>query len=176
MSDVSVDGEHLSPGESPSPSLPDIKMVPAHEQSITLHIVECYPSHEPRESDPHYHYFNEARARLKRLGKLKCWIGNEDCAGQIELHHSAVEFALANGVDLSKFEELYPEFKITCEEDFLRCIEGEGSLTPLCKIHHTGILGVHSLPYPNWLPQKFWKKGTVAPAHSVPAISVHFHT
>ena len=140
-------------------------IVAAHTQRTTLHVVECYPSHEPREGDPHYHFFNEARARLKKLGKLTCWIANGDCAGQIELHHSTCEFALANGVDVSKFASLYPEFGITTDEQFLEFVEGEGNLTPLCKIHHTGILGCHVIPAPNWLPQRFWKSGLIAPAH-----------
>lgn len=134
-------------------------LIAAHDQKTTLHIVEHYPAHEPRASDPHYHFFNEARARLKKLGKLHCWVNNADCAGQIELHHSLVEFALANAIDLSRFEELYPEFGVKSDDDFLRFIEQEGNLTPLCKIHHTGIYGVHCLPYPIWLPQRMQKAG-----------------
>ena len=144
-------------------------VIPAHQQKTTLHIVEMYPAHEPRETDPHYHFFNAARARLAGLGKLICWVGNADCAGQIELHHSTCEFALANGVDVSKFTQLYPEFGVTTDEAFLTWVEGEGNLTPLCKIHHTGILGVHCLPYPVFLPQRFWKAGLVAPGRSASA-------
>ena len=144
------------------------KMTEAHEQRTTLHIVECVPSHEPRETDPHYHVFNETRARLKKLGLLKCWIGNEDCAGQIELHHDKVEFSLANGVDISKFHEAFPEFTGKTDLEFFEWIEGEAGLLPLCRLHHIGVLGTHVLPGPLWLPQKFWKMGMVAPAHTVP--------
>jgi hypothetical protein len=140
-------------------------MIEQHLQRTTLHIVECVPGHEPREGDPHYHIFNQTRDRLKRRGLLKCWVGNGDCAGQIELHHDKVEFSLQNGVDLTRFEEAFPEFTGKTDEEFRAWIEGEGNLLPLCKIHHTGILGVHVLPYPIWLPQKFWKAGLVAPAH-----------
>src|SRR5205807_103971 len=98
--------------------------------------------------------------------KLKCWICGSD--KQIELHHSTVEFSLANGVDVSRFEELYPEFGIGTDEQFLEFVEGEGNLTPLCKLHHTGILGVHCLPYPVWLPQRFWRKELDTPAEVIP--------
>ena len=141
---------------------------PAHDQKITLHILEHYPSREPRAHDPHYRFFNAARDRLKKLGKLVCWIGNEDCAGQIELHHDKVEFALANSVDVARFAKLYPEFGIMGDDDFLRVIESEGNLTPLCKIHHTGIFGVHVLPMPIWGVQRFCKKG-MRPAEVVKA-------
>lgn len=139
----------------------------AHTQQITIHFEEHYPSHEPRETDPHYKYFHEAHDRLQKLGKLTCWICGTD--QQIELHHSTVEFALANGVDVTKFTELYPEFGIKDDETFLQWVEGEGNLTPLCKLHHTGILGVHVLPYPVWLPQRFWRKDLAVPAESKPA-------
>lgn len=133
----------------------------AHVQNVTLHITECIPAHEPRASDPHYKYFNEARTRLAALGKLQCWVcGTTE---QIELHHSTVEFAFANGVDLTKFEKLYPEFKIESDEDFLKWIEGEGNLLPLCKLHHTGIMGIHILDYPVWLIQRFYR-ADLAPA------------
>lgn len=137
-------------------------MAAQHDQKITLHIVEHYPSHEPRAGDPHYHFFNAARARLQKLGKLTCWVGNHECAGQIELHHDKVEFALANGVDVARFAKLYPEFGIIGDDDFLRAIESEGNLTPLCKRHHTGNLGIHCLPYPVWLPQRFYRLGAPA--------------
>lgn len=140
--------------------------IKGHDQKLTLHLVEHYPSHEPRTADPHYHLFNQARARLAKLGQLKCWVGNEECAGQIELHHSMIEFALANNIDVEKFERLYPQFNVTSDEAFLEWVEQEGNLMPLCKRHHTGNLGIHCLPYPIWLPQRFVKAG-MTPAEVV---------
>lgn len=137
-------------------------ITPAHTQTITLHITESYPAHLPREEDPHYVYFHAAHKRLKALGAMKCWIcGTTE---NIELHHSTVEFALANGVDITEFETLYPEFGITTDEQFLEWVEGEGNLLCLCLAHHRSILGIHSLPYPNWLPQRFWKHELAVPA------------
>ena len=135
--------------------------------SITEHLtlLQIYPAHEPRSGDPHYAAFNAARRRLEKLGALRCWIGNADCSLQypIELHHAVVEFALANIVDETHFAQLYPEFHVTDDETFLTWVEGEGNLLPLCKSHHTGVLGVHLLPYPGWLPQRFLKAGIGAP-------------
>ncbi|WP_125206434.1 hypothetical protein [Capsulimonas corticalis] len=138
----------------------------AHTQSVTLHILECVPSHEPRETDPHYHVFNAARLRMKKMGLLKCWsCGTTE---NIELHHDKVEYSLQNGVDLSKFEELYPEFNIHSDEDFKNWIEGEGNLLPLCKLHHTGILGIHVIPYPQWQILRYYRADLAAPAQVVP--------
>ena len=153
-------------GACPSDAvLSQSEIVAAHTQRTTLHIVEAFPDHTPRASDIHYRFFNAAHARLKKLGKLVCWINNADCAGQIELHHTICEFALANGVDVAHFEQLYPEFGITTDEQFLEWVEGPENLTPLCLYHHRGNGGVHCLPGPIWLPQRFWRAGLVAPAH-----------
>jgi len=112
----------------------------AHYQSTTIHIREAVPEHPPRVGDPHYKYFNQAKARLTKLGKMKCWVGNHECAGDLELHHSLVEYSLQEGVDISKFEELYPEFGLTSDEQFLEFIEGEGNLTVLCQTGDTPVL------------------------------------
>ena len=125
-------------------------------------LTECYPQHEPREKDPHYNMFRSVRERMNRLGLMKCWICNS--TDNIELHHSLIEFALQNGVDILKFESEYPEFKIQSDDEFRNFIESEGNLLPLCVLHHRGICGVHSLPYPLWLPQRFWKSNIAPPA------------
>lgn len=141
-------------------------VTPAHTQSVTLHVHEYYPAHEPRASDPHYHLFHEVREKLRQLGKLKCWVCGKDerAAGQpIELHHSIIEFALANGVDVAKFAHLYPEFNVTDEATFVAFVESEGNLLPLCKLHHTGVEGIHLLPYPCWRALSVWKDGLPLP-------------
>lgn len=126
-----------------------------HTETVTLHLQYFFPDHTPRSDDPHYHLFNEARARMKRLGLLKCWIcGTEE---NIEVHHSIVEFALQNGVDIEKFKHLYPEFHITNDEDFAAFVEGPENLTALCHAHHTGAMGIHCLPAPAWNALRFWK-------------------
>lgn len=138
----------------------------AHVQRVTEHIVEWYPDHEPRTSDPHYAVFNAARAKLKAAGKLICWVCGKDAAGAgapIELHHSKVEFSLQNGVDIGKFETEYPDLDITDEDSFFNFVEGEGNLTALCIKHHRGTEGIHCVPYPNWQMLRVWKDGLPDP-------------
>lgn len=142
-------------------------MTDAHSVTKHLTIVEFYPNHESREGDPHYHLFEQTRTRLERLGKLVCWIGNADCQGGIELHHALVEFALANMVDVGRFADLYPEFHITSDDDFLAAIESEGGLLPLCVRHHRGDVGIHSILYNPWLVQRFKKSDAPLPAQKI---------
>lgn len=141
-------------------------VVAAHDQKTTIHIVEHYPPHEPRASDVHYHFFNEARRRLEKAKLMKCWIGNHECGGGIELHHNLIEYSLQNGVDIRKFETLYPEFELTTDDQFAEWIEGGGKypdrqLLPLCVAHHRGRYGIHCVPFPNWICARFEKTGFV---------------
>ncbi len=123
--------------------------VAAHEQRTTLHLVYCFPAHEPRADDPHYALFNAARERLKRQGLLICQACGTDQG--IELHHSACEFALANGVDVAKFAHRYPDLLTgTTDADFQAFVEGPKNLTPLCMQCHRGARGIHVLPQPVW--------------------------
>jgi hypothetical protein len=137
----------------------------AHTQTEHLTLIYAYPAHEPRVGDVHYHVFNEARKRMKKLGALKCWVDNDDCdrVHPVELHHAHVEFALANIVDVAHFRQQYPEFAIPDDDAFLDWIESEGNLLPLCVTHHRGLLGIHTIHYPAWVLQRSMKTGVPVP-------------
>lgn len=123
-------------------------MTDAHQQTVTIRFIERWPAHEPREHDPHYRFFNAAKRRLKRQGLLKCNVQADHHYGQIELHHSLVEFAHINDIDLDKFNHEYG-LHLT-DEEFQAYVESENGLEPLCTEHHRGTHGVHSLPEPEW--------------------------
>ena len=95
---------------------------PSHSQHVTYTVEEWFPAHLPRKNDPHYTIFNATRKRLKKLGKLVCWrcgikdgdtlLGDDGkpttAKASIELHHSVVEYSLANAVNIAEFGTLYP--------------------------------------------------------------------
>ena len=139
-------------------------VVAAHTERLTLSLVIAYPAHEPRASDPHYAVFEQTRQRLGKLGKLVCWIGNADCQGDIELHHDKVEFSLINDIDPGKFAEAYG-LQLS-DEEFMAYVESEGNLLPLCIYHHRGHGGIHCLPYPLWVVQRYLCDGVHAPART----------
>ena len=122
--------------------------VPAHVQRTTVRLIRHYPDHQPRQDDPHYKLFEVTRQRMKRQGLLTCAIGDADCDGQIELHHSHFEFAYVNDVDLDAANKLLGLH--LSDEEFAEFIEGPGNLEPLCKAHHTGVFGVHLIPVADW--------------------------
>ena len=92
---------------------------PAHFQSLVLNerLRLWFPEHQPREQDPHYKLFHQAKARMKKLD-IPCWrcgvhyadlnpkpgmgpsIRNPLGAHQLEAHHDEIEFSLSNAVDV----------------------------------------------------------------------------
>ena len=142
--------------------------VSAHDQSMTLHVIAHIPEHAPREDDPHYHLFEQAKARLKRQGLWKCVIDDDLCSGPVELHHSFVEFSQTNEVDPQKVARALG-LHFESDDDFETWCQGPGNLEPLCVAHHRTHFGIHVLPEPLWQAVRFKKAGTPAPAEFVAA-------
>lgn len=143
-------------------------IVPAHDQLMTLHIRQHVEDHAPRESDPHYHLFEKAKARLKRQGLWKCIVDDDLCGGQPELHHSHVEFSEIGSSDPEKVARALG-LHFESDEDFQVWAESPGNLEVLCTEHHRAGYGIHQLPEPLWQAVRFKKAGAPAPAQFIPA-------
>jgi hypothetical protein len=128
----------------------------AHNAAMTLHLLTHIPEHHTRESDPHYHLFEQAKARLKKQGLWKCAIDDELCDGVPELHHTHVEFSAINAVDLHDVERAFGlHFKNN--EEFQEWVESPGNLEVLCSNHHRAHYGIHVIPGPLWEALRFKK-------------------
>lgn len=143
-------------------------MTAAHDQPLTLHILTHVPDHAPRTDDPHYHLFEQAKARIKRQGMWKCAISDDLCGGQLELHHSHVEFSQINSTDVAKVEAAFG-LHFETDEEFQAWIEGPGNLEVLCRNHHTSHYGVHVVPGALWEALRFRKAGAAPAAEFVAA-------
>jgi hypothetical protein len=139
-----------------------------HDQMMTVHILTHVPEHAPREDDPHYHLFEQAKARLKKQGMWKCIIGDDLCDGEPELHHTHVEFSQINQVDESKIQQALG-LHFTSDEEFQKWAESPGNLEVLCANHHRTHYGIHVLPGPLWEALRFHKTGTGPAAEFVTA-------
>ncbi|NUP50077.1 MAG: hypothetical protein HOW97_22605 [Catenulispora sp.] len=143
----------------------------AHDQMLTVHILTHVPEHAPREDDPHYHLFEQAKARLKRQGMWKCIIDDDLCEGDPELHHTHVEFSQINQVDEKKIQQALG-LHFETDEDFQKWAESPGNLEVLCANHHRAHYGIHVIPGPLWEALRFHKTGTGPAAEFVPADQV----
>jgi hypothetical protein len=141
-------------------------MTDAHDQRLTLHILCHIPAHEPRESDPHYKLFHQAKERLRKQGLLNCAIDGCTYPGPMELHHEKIEYSLSGGVDITKFNKLYGLHLDDAE--FADFIEGPGNLEVLCPCHHRTHMGVHCLPEPLWNAIRVWRADLAPAAETEP--------
>jgi hypothetical protein len=159
---ASVVHQHAAPVQTDGP------VTAAHDQMMTIHVETHVPDHAPREDDPHYHLFEQAKARLKRQGMWKCMIADELCEGEPELHHTFIEFSQINEVDPKKIEESLG-LHFETDEDFQTWAESPGNLEVLCVAHHRAHYGIHVIPGPLWEALRFRLPGTQAAAEFVSA-------
>lgn len=120
-------------------------MTAAHSQGETHRYLMHYPEHPPRKDDPHYKDFEAYRRKTKATAK--CSLGEHrndfgECSGELELHHSHIEFSLQNGVDLAWLEKDYPG--VSDPHSIGAWVESGDNLEWLCEAHHRGAGGVHN--------------------------------
>ncbi|GAA3032055.1 hypothetical protein FHS39_002602 [Streptomyces olivoverticillatus] len=131
--------------------------VPAHNQTVTNRYIKRYPEHPHREDDPHYALFEAYRRRTRPTARCAMAVRYgtaAHCSGGLELHHAAVEFAVANEVDMKLVMRDFPE--VTDHESFERWLEaGDSQLMWLCAHHHRGSAGVHVVSAADWAAAQY---------------------
>lgn len=142
-----------------------------HEEKETLSIEVNIPGHDERETTS---LFRRTRKKLIERDDGRCWIcgATADEVGPLEAHHHPVERSLANMVDwhlFRKYAELglfgehakafdWSKFDPADPYSFVDNMLANGIL--LCKNHHVGKdEGIHTMPYPLFVAQKFAKEG-----------------
>jgi len=136
--------------------------VAAHTQNIMHRYTEHYPEHEGRAEDPWHADFEEFKRRRKAASTYYCDFAHayrsdsSECNLSIplEAHHSIIEFALQNGVDVELLERFYPGVS---QMGIGRWIDSDQNLTLLCAWHHRGHGGVHVASASDWTAYQFVK-------------------
>jgi hypothetical protein len=134
-------------------------IVAAHDQLVTVRLVEHIPPHGPRGAA-----FNRAKKRMKELGLDKCMIEGCDTGATLEYHHSIIEHAWQGGVDVAKLNNAYG-LHLT-DDEFAAWVQSPGNLEPLCAVHHRTQLGIHVMPEPLWNLVRVWRKDLPPPAET----------
>ena len=135
-------------------------IVPAQTQKLTIHRLYQYPDHGPRGEA-----FEKAKERMKALGLDKCVVPDCDTGAPIEYHHTWVENAMQNGIDVSKLDVI-AGLHLT-DAEFTDWVQSPGNLEPLCSVHHRTQLGVHHIPEPDWNALRAWQNGKPPPVEYV---------
>ncbi len=124
-------------------------IVKAHNQSVSHKYNIKYPSHGPREKDPHKHDFLEWKKRRKETNTYYCDFAhlhrNDDFSEcddtrPLEAHHDVIEMAMANEVDFTLLEKDYPGISA---DNIGAWIDSDDNLVLLCAFHHRGHGGIH---------------------------------
>ena len=137
-----------------------------HEMRDTFTVDVNIPGHDPRVSTP---LFIKSRKHLLERDGGRCYVCNctaEESGHPLEAHHYPIERSFATMVDWgpgSQIRKDFPSFGWGSFDEsnpytFVDDMNTNGRL--LCKLHHTGKdAGVHDLPEPVWLAQRYGKDG-----------------
>ena len=143
-----------------------------------------FPSHEPRKSSPIY------RKTHKQMQHMPCFIcgkTNEMDNIHVETHHFYIEKAAENAIDWKVFGDFADKcYNMQTGESLAKFdwaevaknpdlfVDSQQNMIVLCKQHHTsGSFGIHHVPFPDWILQKFPKDGFqfLSEAKSVTTVS-----
>lgn len=143
-----------------------------HEQKETLVVDVNIPGHEERTTTPLF--LHSKKALIAREGG-RCFICGrtaEESGHPLEAHHHPVERSMSNMIDWDLFRSEcqagfwgahamsfdWSKFDPADPYSFVDDMTVNGLL--LCKAHHTGKdEGIHDMPYPLWIAQKYGKEG-----------------
>lgn len=137
-----------------------------HAEKNTLHVDVNLPGHDPRACTP---LFRKSRLHLLERDGGCCWVCGCNAAESghpIEAHHYPIERSFAEMIDWSPTGQIrrdYPNFGWGSFDEsdpysFVDDMNVNGRL--LCKQHHIGKdEGVHALPEPVWLAQRYGRDG-----------------
>lgn len=147
-----------------------------HTVQRMLNEIVNYPGHVARKNSPQYSAAHKRLVDQLNLPCLACGVTKKTLADkaknpygakQLETHHHVCEWALANALDLEKFNQrivghlrarphhdpIYD--KDFSQDDMLNWVDHHpDNLWVLCDVHHRAkFYGIHSITDPIWGPQ-----------------------
>lgn len=137
-----------------------------HEEKETLTVDINIPGHAPRVTTP---LFSKSRKHLIEREGGRCYVCKctaEETGHPLEAHHYPIERSMAEMIDWSEGSQIRKDFPSfgwgsfdeTHPYSFVDDMNTNGLL--LCKQHHTGKdEGIHDMPHPLWIAQKYGKEG-----------------
>lgn len=138
-----------------------------HDERETLTVDVLLPGHAPRVTTP---LFTRTRHELVNAPGAACFICGQphSSADPLEAHHHPIERSFAEMIDFgpgSPLRAQFPAFDWAAFDaaggdpyQFVDDMRVNGLL--LCKRHHIGKdEGIHALPFPVWIAQRFGREG-----------------
>lgn len=141
----------------------DVSGIHAMKQTNSFNI--NIPGHDERKDSS---LFVKTRKHLIEDLDTPCWIcGSKE---NRQVHHSIIEWSLANACDWEKVKSDHPDFPDWDKLDpnnpdtFYYFVDSPYQMMVLCQFHHTGTnkngngYGIHAVPEPIWKFQRYVKK------------------
>jgi len=151
-----------------------------NEKRRLLDEMAFYPPHDKRKETPEYHKVHVDLTVTKDLPCLVCGVKHSTLddpkqnlygSKQMETHHHVVEWALANAIDVAKFNKtLRPNLahrhgdnplyaRDMSEEEVKAWVDHSAdNLWVLCDVHHRAkFFGIHEITFPIWGPMDLLK-------------------
>ena len=141
---------------------------------MSNHYTIHYPIHEPRKNSPLYNKTHHDLCHVKGLPCFICGKTNKNDHIALETHHFYCEKMAQTVIDWVKFGEFAKtcyniqtgenigklfDWKKVAENPEL-FIDSPQNMIVLCKEHHiSGKKGIHHVPFPDWILQKYVKRG-----------------
>lgn len=138
-----------------------------HEEKETLAVDVLLPGHEARVTTP---LFRHSRQALEDREGGRCFVCGCTApeVGPLEAHHHPIERSFAEMIDWapgSRIRRDFPSFDWAAFDAaggdpylFVDDMRVNGLL--LCKGHHIGKdEGIHALPFPIWMAQRYGREG-----------------
>lgn len=137
-----------------------------HEERETLEVDVLIPGHDPRTTTA---LFRHTREKLIEREGGRCWACGctaEESGQPLEAHHHPIERSFAEMIDWgpdAPVRKVFPDFawdRFDPKDPYTFVDDMTVNGLLLCKAHHTGKdEGIHALPYPVWLAQRYGREG-----------------
>jgi hypothetical protein len=144
--------------------------LPEHTRNLSTHYTVHYPDHAPRKATSLY---NKTHRNMKDMECFICGKTNAKDGISVETHHFYCEKVFQTAFDWKKFGEFaegrcnlqtgapmdhFNWDEVAADPDLF--VDSPDNMIVLCKDHHrAGVHGIHHVPFPEWIAQKFVKKG-----------------
>lgn len=151
-----------------------------NEKRRILKEIAFYPKHDKRTETPEYHKVHIDLTVTMDLPCLVCGVRHSTLhdpkqnpygAKQMETHHHVVEWALANAIDVGKFNKVlrlnlthrHPQEPMYARDMTDAEVKGWVDHSPdnlwvLCDVHHRSkYFGIHEITFPIWGPMDLLK-------------------
>ena len=151
-----------------------VEFIPSHKLKLTNHYIVNYPNHVKRKDSSIYRKTHNKLCHEQDMPCFICGKTQKKNNISLETHHFYCEKAAQNAIDWIEFGKFADncyniQTGINIGSTFIWkeveknpdiFVDSVHNMIVLCKEHHiSGSNGIHHIPFPDWILQKYPKSG-----------------